>query len=153
MTTTIFTIKRDEDNYLYALVLTPKSRKPTEMRGWETVQDFREGIAEQYGPDAKYVSSREFQTEVEQRQVHTPAMIALLQQHSKEIEMDVTAYVVYGSAMRPMSAIWARIPDAVYVQVDKQITGYHTYVLVPEPLTAATVVHNELTFISRSEGK
>lgn len=149
MATTIFTIKRDDDGYLYSLVLTEKSSKPTSMRGAQTVAELKEMVLQDYGQDAQFVPGRAFREEMESRLIHTDEMLALLEQESEARGgFDLTKFLVYGSALRPVSGIWMRIPDAAFIQVDKAATGYHTYVVVPVPLCQGEVDRYELSFVS-----
>lgn len=53
---------------------------------------------------------------------------------------------VYASRNRPMSAVWARIDKAHYVQSDYRETGVHTWVVTPEPLDDDTLYKFELTW-------
>ncbi len=133
------------DGYYYARVLGTKSNKPAEISGYETVGEFDVAIKKQYGPDAARVSKRVFHEELERRAIHTPKMISLL----KESYMgDLSAYHVYGSPMRPMSSVWARIEGAVYINADVSGTGYHTYVAVPAVLSQDMIDRYELEFVS-----
>lgn len=74
------------------------------------------------------------------RMVHS-----LLQQYSELLGEDLSNHHVYGSPMRPMSSAWARIPNAVFMQTNRQETGYHTFVAVPTPLESSEVNRYELT--------
>lgn len=73
-----------------------------------------------------------------------PELENLLKQHGDLLDTDLSGYHVYGSAMRPMSASWARIEGAVFIQCDKRATGYHTYVAVPGQLDSEIVARYEL---------
>ena len=79
---------------------------------------------------------------------HSPEMLELLQKQSEFYERDMTSWHVYGSLLRPMSASWARLGDALFILSDKRATNYHSYVVVPEPLSRATIEHYDLVFIS-----
>lgn len=79
---------------------------------------------------------------------HTPEMLAILKD---TYEGDLTACYVYGSPMRPMSATWARIPGATFLNADKRATGYHTYVATLETLPQETINSYELVFVSQPE--
>jgi hypothetical protein len=70
---------------------------------------------------------------------------SLLQQYGELEGKDLTGYYAYGSALRPMSHAWARIDDAVYMQSDRQETGYHTVIATPTPLLQSTIKQFELT--------
>lgn len=80
---------------------------------------------------------------------HTDEVMALLEEYGNRVGGDLSRYLVYGSPMRPMSASWARIEGAVYMQVDKAITGYHTYIATPLTLPKELVDRFELVFVSR----
>lgn len=144
---TIFTAKNDL-GYLYALILTSNSHKASEMHGFDDLNELKAEVRKQY-EGAEFVPSRKFQSELEQRQVHSPELIALLKRDGELLGLDLTSYVVYGAPMRPMSRIWARIENAVFVQADKSTTGYHTYVAVPDRLDSDTISQYELVFVSR----
>ena len=149
----IFTAKRDESQYLYALVLLANSSSPTEFRdgGFEDMQDLRERVRHCYGEEAVFMPPSKFQLELVQRQTHTPEMVALLAQNGELLGQDITSYLVYGSPMRPMSGMWARIDGAVFIQSDKQQSGYHSYVAVPQLLNAEVAEKYELEFVSRPQ--
>lgn len=68
---------------------------------------------------------------------------ALLKKHGELLGMDLSAYHVYGSPMRPVSHSWARIRGAEYIQVVRA-TGYHTLIVVLTPLDKETVEDYEL---------
>lgn len=142
---TIYQLIREYDGYYYAQVLSARSNRPTEMSGYESPVELHTAIKEQYGPDATRVPKRVFQEELEKRAVHTPEMQVLLRDSYMG---DLSAYYVYGAPMRPMSGSWARIDGAVYINADKQTTGYHTYVAVPEALDKEVIERYELTFVS-----
>lgn len=78
---------------------------------------------------------------------YSEAIQNLLTQYGEVIGEDLSNHVVYGSPMRPMSSSWARIPDAVFMQSDKQSTGYHTFVAVPVVLGQEVVDRYELTIM------
>lgn len=80
---------------------------------------------------------------------HTTEVAALLKEYGERVGADLSSWLVYGSSMRPMSHDWARIPEAVYMQVDKASTGYHTYVAVPVSLPKDLMDRYELVFVSR----
>jgi len=147
---TIFTATRTEEGYLRALVLTPESIAPLERSdgGFEDLNDLKTRMQASYGEDAQFVSPHQFQEAVEQRQVHSTALLALLVQYGELLGLEMASYLVYGSACRPMSAAWARIPDAVFMPSERYSTGYHTYVAVPALLDEETVRQYELTFVS-----
>ena len=133
------------DGYYYARVLGTKSNKPTEISGHETVAEFDAAIKKQYGPDAVRVPKRVFHEELERRAIHTPTMVNILRDSYMG---DLSAYHVYGSPMRPMSSVWARIEGAVYINADRSSTGYHTYVAVPAVLSQDVIDRYELEFVS-----
>lgn len=154
MNATVFTAKRDDRGYLYAHVLEAKATQPEEVYdgGFEDVKELKERMYCKYGQDAVFLSSRQFAEELASRQIHTPELVALLWEQGELLGIDqVTRYVVYGAPMRPMSSIWARIDSAVFIPADKQSTGYHTYVAVPNNLDKEIVDRYELVFVSRPE--
>lgn len=146
---TIYTIKRGDYGSFVAHVLTPSSTRPSQMFPYQDIQEVHAAVKEHYGEDAQRVSTRQFDEVAASRQVHTPAICTLLSEFSEIMRVDLSNYIVYGSAMRPMSSTWAHIPDAVYMPADKTATGYHTYVAVPRVLSSDTVASYELTFVSR----
>jgi hypothetical protein len=146
---TIYTIKRGDYGSFVAHILTPNSATPSQMFPYEDIQELHAAVKEQYGEDAQRVSTRQFDEVAASRQVHSPAICTLLSEFSEIMGEDLSQHVVYGSPMRPMTAAWAHIPDAVYMPADKAATGYHTYVAVPRVLSSDTVNSYELTFVSR----
>lgn len=64
---------------------------------------------------------------------------------------DLTHCFVYGSPMRPMSASWARIDGATFLNANLRTTGYHTYVAVPILLETRVIASYELEFVSGPE--
>lgn len=146
---TIYTIKRGDYNSFVAHVLTPSSTIPSQMFPYQDIQEVHDAVREHYGEDVQRVSTRMFDEMAVSRRTHTPAITLLLQQFSEILRTDLSQYVVYGSPMRPMSAAWAHIPDAVYMPSDKALTGYHTYIATPRVLSSDTVASYELTFVSR----
>ncbi len=149
--TTIFTVKRDEHNTLVALVLADRSTRPTIMNGPEATKELQEFVRESYGHDAAFVPGSQFQRELEQRQVHTPEIVAMLEHQRELFGVDASSYVVYGSPMRPMSSVWARIQDAMFIPSDRWQTGYHTYVAVPRELDREVIDNYELQFVSHAK--
>lgn len=81
---------------------------------------------------------------------HSAEMVQML---SDTYAGDLTRCFVYGSPMRPMSASWARIPGATFLNASVRATGYHTYVAVPELLDARVIASYELEFVSGPEGE
>lgn len=69
---------------------------------------------------------------------------SLLTLYGERVGENLSNHHLYGSPMRPMSSVWARIPDAVFMQSTRAETGYHTIVAVPEPLTNEDVNRYEL---------
>jgi hypothetical protein len=151
--TTIFTAKRAEGGLLIAHILTDQSTSASEMSFFEDMKELKEGVRAQYGETAQLVVPRIFNAELEQRCIHTDETLSLLREYGERIGQDISAYIVYGAPLRPMSAIWARIEHAVYMQVDKQKTGYHTLVAVPETLSPEVIKKYELIFVSRARGE
>lgn len=80
--------------------------------------------------------------------MYSPELTALLTKYGELLDQDLSAYTVYGSPLRPMSATWARIPEAVFMQTRPSQNGYHTYVAVPTPLEKTIINRYELVFIS-----
>ncbi len=80
--------------------------------------------------------------------IHTPAILALLVQYGKVMELDITEYVVYASPAHPMGT-WANIPHAIYMSTNTQ--RYYSYVAVPESLAQETITRYSLVFISVPE--
>lgn len=59
---------------------------------------------------------------------------------------------VYGSSMRPISAVWARIEGAHYIQVDHRMNGgIFTLIAVDAPLSAGVIADYELQFVAAPE--
>ena len=112
------------------------------------MKDLQERVRRRYGEDAVFMSPSKFQLELARRQIHTPEMVALLAQNGELLGQDVTSYLVYGSPMRPMSSAWARIDGAVFIPSNKQQSGYHSYVAVPQLLDAEVAGRYELEFVS-----
>jgi len=146
---TIYTIKRGDYGSFVAHILTPSSTTPSQMFPYQDIQEVHAAVKEHYGEDVQRVSTRHFDEVAVSRQTHSPAICSLLSEFSEILRTDLSQYVVYGSPMRPMTAAWAHIPDAVYMPSDKAITGYHTYVAVPRVLSSDTVASYELQFVSR----
>lgn len=149
---TIFTARRD-GAYLVAVVLEAGASTPIDYiaGGFKDIMDLQARVKAHYGQDATYLSPSKFKSAMEMRQIHSPEILALLHQEGDLLGLDLSSYVVYGSSYRPMSRIWARIDNAVFMQVDKQQTSYHTYVAVPELLTKEIIERYELSFVSRPE--
>jgi hypothetical protein len=139
-----------EGRYLVALILAEGSSKPEEMTNFEDLADMDQQVRNRY-PSAVRLSSRQFQEELEQRMFHSTEMLKLLQQYSELLGNDLSTYVVYGSPLRPISAVWARIDDAVFMNADKRSTGYHNYVAVPLILDKEIIKSYELEFVSRPQ--
>jgi hypothetical protein len=114
--TVFYTIKYD-GRYPYALILSSAyvngTIKPTELRGRENAQEYRQAVIEQYGEDVQMLPPSKFQQEVAKRQIHSPAIIVLLK---RDGDLDLSHHLVYGSCYRPMSSMWARIDDAVFIR-------------------------------------
>lgn len=141
-----YTVKMD-GRLPYALVLeTREAHKPEKYHGYYNQQELHENMKSIFGPDVECLPGSKFQAEVERRQVHTKEMIALLWKQGDLLGEYLCGHVVYGS-YRPISASWARIDNAVYIQVDE--AGYHTYVAVPGVLDNEVIERYELHFVSR----
>lgn len=85
---------------------------------------------------------------------HTPEVQHQLALMGDLLGEDYSTCTVYGSTHRPMSAAWARIPGAIFMQTDqaRQVrTRVYTYVGVPAPLDQRTIESYELTFVSAPE--
>jgi len=149
---TIYTLKPSGLNFSHmASVLPSDGTRPVQLPLYGTIAQLQEAVKERYGEDAQRVSPRKFDEEVASRQVHTPDVCAMLTLYGERIGEDLSSHVVYGSPMRPMNSVWARIADAVYMPVDKQKTGHHTYIAVPGNLDAEVVEKYELVFVSRPQ--
>jgi hypothetical protein len=147
MSTIIYTMKRDLQGDLTALILTPDSNKKTvELAYFRTPQELQEAVKARYGDNAICVPSRMFDEELEKCTVHTPEMLEMLKENP---EGDLSGHFVYGSPMRPMSSVWARVAsDAIYIPSDRQKTGFHTYVAVLAKLGKEIIEKYDLIFIS-----
>jgi hypothetical protein len=147
----MFTIRRHEEyDGFVPMVLPEGSNTITELMGVVTLDDAKEDVYRQY-PDAQRVSHRTLLSEAQSRAVHSPKMVNLLEQHGFMLGQILRSCVVYGAPLRPMSASWARIDDAVFIQTSKPMTGYHTYVVVPADLDQAIIDRYELSFVSRPD--
>jgi len=145
---TLYTVKMD--SRYRALVLQEGFTKPDTYDGFFTARELHEYMQNQFGTDVQRLTGAQFQQELARRQVHTPEVLTLLKRDGDLLGQDLTNYFVYGSFNRPMDSMWARVdPAAVYIQTDKQTTGYHTYVAVPALLSAETISRYELEFVSR----
>lgn len=105
-----------------------------------------EAMAAVWGPEMQ--RRREKKISIQKGSQMHPELKRLLEQYGGLFDRNLYDYWIYGSPMRPMSATWARIPDAVYMQADKSATGYHTYVAVPEALSQEVVARYELKLVS-----
>lgn len=151
--TTIFTAKRDDGGYLLALILEPGKSIPVERKdgGFEDIHDLQQRMRASYGEDAVFMPPSKFQKELEQRQIHTPEMIARLQQHGELLGKDLTHAFVYGSSLRPTNALFYGLEHAVHMQGNWAQTGYHTYIAASEPLDPDRIDKYDLTFVSRPQ--
>lgn len=143
-----YMVKRGNTRFS-ALVLEENSTRITELTDFLGKTELYTHIKDKY-PDAVELPGSRFQKELESRQVHTPDMLALLWKHGDLVSQYLCDRVVYGSRSRPIDGLWASIPDAVYIQVDKGKTGYWSYVCVPQELDKETIERYELTFVSRA---
>lgn len=145
----MYTVELD-GRYPYALVLKTRDARNAETReGYYDTHELHADMKDNFGPDVQHLSSTQFQQELDRRLVHTSEVVALLKRDGDLLGQDLSHSFVYGSFKRPMSSIWARVHEAaVYIQTDKQATGYHTYVAVPAPLDDKTVARYELAFVS-----
>lgn len=143
----IYTMKRDNQGDLTALILTPGNNKmPSELAYFRKPQELREAVKEQYGDDALCVSPKAFQEEIDKRSVHNVEMLEMLKNNP---EGDLSRRFVYGSPLRPMSSIWARLPGAaIYIPCNRQKTGYHTYIAVLAKLDKEIIEKYDLVFVS-----
>jgi hypothetical protein len=144
---TFYRIKRHEEYDAYlAVVLLPGSNVPVEKTARETIAEVVEDVTRSYGEQAERVTSERFAEILKLRTIHSPEMLKLLESN---VMGDLRSYTVYGS-YRPISAAWARIPDAVYLPVPNwQGYGYSTYVATPAPIEREVQESYELTFLSR----
>jgi hypothetical protein len=144
MDNTIYTTRRENDGYFTALILEAGSRQVKEESCF-TLEELKSIIADTYG-DIQRISPRLFQEEINNRTVHSDEMLSLLRNN---VEGDLSQRYVYGSPMRPMSSVWARLPGAaIYIPCDRQKTGYHTYVAVLAKLDKEIVDKYDLVFVS-----
>jgi hypothetical protein len=148
--TTYYRPQRDEYGNLFALILTPDAAKPTQssVNFGDNLSEMKAYMQEHYG-EVEMASPAQWQRELESRTYHSPEIIAVLESQSELFGIDASNYIVYGSAMRPMSTSWVRIPDCMCIPVNKRLTGYHSYVIVPEVLDKETIERYELSFVSR----
>lgn len=151
--TTMFTVKHHpEYPAVIPVILEDGKNVPEDLMAVDNVAQAKIVVWACYGADSVFVPKRIFQEEIEARSFHTFEMIRLLEE-CDEWSIDLSSYVVYGAPMRPMSASWARIDGAVYIPTSKSQAGYHTYVVVPEPLDKEVAKNYELTFVSRPSAK
>ena len=143
----ICAMKRDDLGDLTALILTPDNKKkPSELAYFRTPQELREAVKEHYGDDVLYVPLRILNEELEKRRVHSPEMLEMLKNNP---EGNLSRRFVYGSPIRPMSSVWARLPGAaIYIPADRQKTGYHTYIAVLAKLNKEIIEKYDLVFVS-----
>ncbi len=151
MSKVYYTVKMDERSPYVLVLESPDARKPEKYEGLTTAREWHAYMHDEFGDDVVRLSATQFQEELERRQVHTPEVVALLKRDGDLLGQDLSQFVVYGSYNRPMDSLWARIDSAVYIQVDKWKTGYHTYVAVPATLDEETVTRYELAFISHGQ--
>lgn len=145
----MYTVKMDA-MYPYALVLKDGATRPEKYEGYLNARELHEHMRDTFGPDVQRLPGRQFQAEVERRSTHTPEVVALLKRDGDLLGQDLTRSFVYGSYNRPMDSLWASIDNAVYIQVNKYQTGYHTYVAVPDRLDNETISRYELEFVSHA---
>jgi hypothetical protein len=137
-----------DGQYPCAHVLESEARDATEFTGYYDAREIHENMQAIFGPDVQHLSASKFQQELEKRLIHTPEVVALLKHDGELLGQDLSQSFVYGS-VRPISSLWARVHDAaVYIQTDKQATGYHTYVAVPARLDNEIIESYELSFVS-----
>ena len=150
---TMFTVKpHPEYPAVIPVILEAHKNVPEELMAVDDVAQAKIVVWACYGPDAVFVPNCIFQEEIEARSFHTDKMIDLLDKCDYE-RVGLTSYIVYGAPMRPTSALWARINGAEYIQTSKLVTGYHSYVVVPEVLDKEVMKNYELTFVSRPPEK
>jgi hypothetical protein len=82
---------------------------------------------------------------------YTPEIVDLLRKHGRYYDRDLTKWYVYGSNCRRLTAYDAQITPGAFIDSDKSVTGYYTYVAVPELLDRDTIEHYELRFVSGPE--
>lgn len=56
---------------------------------------------------------------------------------------------IYGSTHRPLSAVWAKIPDTRFV--NSSLPGVYTWVIAERPLEQAEINAYELTYFTKQE--
>ena len=155
--TTYYRPSRDKHGSLFALILTPDAAKPTQssanfgnsLSAGNGIAAMKAYMQEYYGDDVEMASPAKWQREIESRAFHSPEIIAMLERQSELFGVDATSYIVYGSTMRPVSTIWFRVEDAMCIPADRQQTGYHTYIAVPNALDKEVIEKYELEFVSR----
>ncbi len=79
---------------------------------------------------------------------HSTATLKLLEQYGELERLDLLSYWVYGSAARPLSSSWVRIPNVILMNTNKATTGYYNYVAVPGRLDRETRDSYELELVS-----
>lgn len=147
--TPVYIVEIDSSIIPHAFVLeTPDAREPKRHGHYYNVHELHKALREHYGPNIKQLKRADFQTELEKRLTHTSSMLLLLQQHGALLGQDLSRSFVYGSSHRPMNSSWRVHEAAVYIQTDKQATGYYTYIAVPTRLDAERIDLDELTFVS-----
>jgi hypothetical protein len=142
---TICTTKRGEDGSFMSLILKPETKEVKEeiCNSWEELVELM-GIM--YST-ATRVSPKTFQEELDRRAMHSPGMVEFLKNN---VEGDLSHCYVYGSPLRPMSSVWARVHEsAIYIPCDRQKIGYHSYVVVPRALDKEVIERYQLVFVSR----
>ncbi len=147
---TIYTMKRDNQGNLTALILTSDNTgNPLEITSFKIPMDLHQTVKEHYGNDATYVSPRFFQTALEDRRTHSPELLEILKNSG---EGDLSRRWVYGSPCRPIGRIWARIPGAaIYLDADREKTGYYSYVVVLAKLDKDIIDKYDFVFISHGK--
>lgn len=142
----IYTMKRESQGNLTALIFTPDTnRDPLEMSPFKGPVELHQAVKERHGDNVVFVSPRAFNVELEKRRTHSDEMLEILKNSG---EGDLSRRWVYGSPYRPMGRVWARIEGAVFIHTDWQSTGYHTYAVVPSKLDKEIIENYDLIFVS-----
>lgn len=142
---TIYTTRRENDGTLTALVLEPNTREIKELTYFFDMTELCNKIQEEWG-DINRLHPRDFQKEIDKRSVHSVEMLEMLRDNP---EGNLARRFVYGSPMRPMSSVWARIPGAaIYIPCNRQKTGFHTYIAVLARLDKEIIEKYDLVFVS-----
>lgn len=111
-------------------------------RAFETIGTVRPGV-----PSIIILGTLEEMDKEIKMQQQEQAQTIVQQANDLYGEVEGTAFWIYGSPMRPMSAVWAPIPDVRFVNADKAATGMHTWVVTPNALDQKTISSYELELV------